>query len=302
MGGHHCRSENILLLQPLTLLSCSSLQRIFFFSTKGKLFNILWEHARPSHGQHPCAGKKLSPCHNLCPDRDPATFPLGESPRQQTPCTSPSVPRQEIISNRLAQACSRAGDHVTSCRCLCVLRMVGARRASSICPSPLLACSLPPVGQREAGWTPCTVWVPLCFICSYQRGNRVFFVWFWTGRWSGQDDVFAWPCHLPLLFSVWRQEGKISPHGMPRAALAGPGVCSSLPATPLPPARHPHRRTLRADAAPQPRAPFVLPPWHRTRGVHWPWGSRAVTGADSPPLRSLVNGLYSLPAFPCLDL
>lgn len=185
--SRHCRSENILLPQSLTLLSFSSLQRIFV-STKGKLFNIPWENARPGRGQRGAltsrlplgAGKKLSPCRDLCPDRDPATFPPGEPLASKRPAPLPQRRRRRRVSDRGAHASPPPCRAVLPRGCPSVPRLMGTRWAPSIPPSWLAGRLLS--GRGEAGRTPRTLQVPPCFICSYQWGNRGFYVCFLERR------------------------------------------------------------------------------------------------------------------------
>lgn len=263
LHSRHCRSENILLPQSLTLLSFSSLQRIFV-STKGKLFNIPWENARPGRGQRGaltsrlplCAGKKLSPCHDLCPDRDPATFPPGEPLASKRPAPLPQRRRRRRVSDRVAHASPPPCRAALPRGCPCVLRLMGTRWAPSIPPSWLASRLLS--GRGEAGWTPRTLQVPPCLQLSVGK-QRFLCLFFGKAGGQGKITCLLGPRAVPLphrlssLSSVWRQRGKISPHGAAGAALASTAAAAAAhqlpPPLPTPSSSLPTLQSCRADAA-----------------------------------------------------
>lgn len=186
LHSRHCRSENILLPQSLTLLSFSSLQRIFV-STKGKLFNIPWENARPGSEvpSPPGCPSALGRSSHLAA----ISAPTGTQPPSHRVNPSPANaphPSLSTAGGDVSLTAWHTRPPAVPCRavlprgCPRVLRLMGTRWAPSIPPSWLASRLLS--GRGEAGRTPRTLQVPPCFICSYQWGNRGFCVCFLERR------------------------------------------------------------------------------------------------------------------------
>lgn len=190
-------------------------QRVFV-STKGKIFNTPWDHARPGRGQRgaltywlPAPWKRAPTLLQSCPGRDQPPPHLG----------SPGVPRPAHAQGRVPFWCCAGSPS----DCPRVLQLVGTVRS----PCPWVACQLP-LGRGAAGETPAQ-FRSLHALFAVVSGETRVYVCFLEGGGSGQSWLlvalgqFALCLCLLSLFSGGN--GAKPPLGLP-------GVCSVPPAIP----------------------------------------------------------------------